>query len=149
MSLIKRTNENFPFRSMISDLLDNESLVGSELSNLKNYLSKTLPATNVKELDNQFQIEMAVPGFSKNDFKINIENDVLTISGEKKEERDEKKENYTRREFNYSSFERSFTLPDVADENGIKAEYKEGMLQLVIPKKQEALKKAKKQISIQ
>jgi len=149
MALIKRPNENLPFRSMLSDLLDNETFFGTDLSNFKNYISNTLPATNVKELDNQFQIEMAVPGFSKNDFKINIENDILTISGERKEEKNEKNENYTRREFNYSSFERSFTLPDVADENGIKAEYKDGMLQLVIPKKQEALKKAKKQISIQ
>lgn len=149
MSLIKRNGENSPLRTMLTDLFDSNSFFQSDLNNFKTFFSGQLPAANVKETDNQFEIELAIPGFSKNDFKINIDNDVLTISGEKKEEKKADKDNSTRREFNYSSFERSFTLPTIVDENGIKAEYKEGLLQLVVPKKEEARKKAKKEISIQ
>lgn len=98
----------------------------------------TMPSVNVKELDNGFEIHVAAPGIRKEDFKINLERNVLTISSEHKTENEEKDENgtFTRREFNYSSFSRSFTLPEVAEPEKIEAAYEEGILKILVPKKE-------------
>lgn len=99
----------------------------------------SLPAVNIKENDNEFIVEVAVPGMDKNDFKIDLENDILTISSEKVNNNQEKKDNYTRREYSYQSFKRSFTLPkNIVDSNKIKAKYTAGELIIEIPKKEEA-----------
>jgi HSP20 family protein len=97
--------------------------------------SSALPAVNVNEKEKEFEIEMAVPGMKKSDFKIEQENSTLTISSEKEEETEEKKRDYMRREFNYSSFCRSFNLPENCSEDRISANYQDGILKVTIPKK--------------
>ena len=97
-----------------------------------------VPAVNIKEENDKFVLEMAAPGMKKNDFHISLEENVLTISSEKKEEKEEKNDNYTRREFFYNTFTRSFTLPENVDVENIKADYKNGILTLNLPKKEEA-----------
>ena len=97
------------------------------------------PAVNVRENDDQFEVELAAPGFDKKDFKVEVLDNVLTISAEAKTENEEKEgEVWTRREFRYNAFSRSFTLPDTVDGNKIVAKYKNGILALAIPKKEEA-----------
>ncbi|MBU8882950.1 Hsp20/alpha crystallin family protein [Kaistella sp. DKR-2] len=98
----------------------------------------TLPSVNVKELDRSFEIHVAAPGIKKEDFKINLEQNVLTISSENSTENEEKDENgaFTRREFNYSSFSRAFTLPETADPEKIEAAYEDGILKITVPKKE-------------
>jgi HSP20 family protein len=91
---------------------------------------------------------MAAPGLTKEDFKINVENDVLTVSNEKKTETSEKNEKYTRKEFSYSSFLRSFTLPEIVDMEKINAGYENGILTLTLPKKEEAKPKSPREIKI-
>lgn len=108
----------------------------------------TLPSVNIKENDEQFEVEVAAPGFEKNDFNIEINNDVLQISSEKKVENEDKDGKYTRREFSYQSFCRSFTLPNTVDSEKINAQYKEGILNITIPKKEEAKPKPAKRIEI-
>ena len=92
------------------------------------------PAVNIQEDEKQFSLEFAVPGMKKDDFKINFENQILTISSEIKEENEETKSNYTRREFAYNAFSRSFTLPKSIVADKIKADYKDGILNISIPK---------------
>ena len=111
----------------------------------------TSPAVNVVEEDNSFRIDVAVPGMSRNDFRIDLDNEVLTIASEKKEEKEEKdKKNsrYMRREFNFQSFKRSFQLPDTIDLEQIKASHDAGILTIVLPKKEEVVQKAPKQIEV-
>ena len=99
----------------------------------------TLPAVNIKENDNEFVVEVAVPGMDKNDFKIDLDNNILTISSEKVNNNQERNDKYTRREYSYQSFKRSFTLPkNIVDSEKIKAKYNAGELVIEIPKKEEA-----------
>jgi HSP20 family protein len=103
----------------------------------------TFPAANVKESDKEFTIELAVPGKSKEDFKIDLDQNLLTISSEQKENKEEKTENYTRKEYSYQSFRRSFRLPETADEQETSANYTDGILKIVIPKKDSKKQSAK------
>ena len=105
--------------------------------------SGDIPAVNIKEENDKFVLEMAAPGMKKDDFQINLDNYQLTISSEKSEKNEEKKDNYTRREFMYSTFSRSFTLPKTIDVDKIKADYKNGILTLTLPKKEEEAKLTK------
>ncbi len=105
--------------------------------------SGDIPAVNIKEENDKFVLEMAAPGMNKDDFKVNLDNYQLTISAEQKKEKKEKEDNYTRREFVYSSFSRSFTLPKTIDIEKIKADYKNGILALTLPKKEEEAKLTK------
>ena len=109
-------------------------------------LGSNLPSVNLKETDTQIEVELAAPGMKREDFKVEIDNDVLMISSEKEEVR--KKDNYLRKEFNYQSFSRTFTLPETANENKIEANYKDGILHVVIGKKDGAKKRALKTIPI-
>ena len=93
-----------------------------------------MPAVNIKETDTTFELEVAVPGMKKDDFKIEVKEGMLYISAETSSEQEEKEENYTRKEFNFSSFSRSFWLPENVKTDDIKANYKEGMLQVTLPK---------------
>jgi HSP20 family protein len=109
----------------------------------------TLPSVNIKENSESFEVEMAAPGLAKNDFNIELNHDLLTISSDKetgKETTDGQE--FTQREFSYQSFSRSFTLPNSADSEKIKAKYENGILKVVIPKKEEAKPKPARQISI-
>jgi len=105
-----------------------------------------VPSTNVQEDENAYRLELSVPGFSKKDFKIDLEKNLLTISSEVKEEKKEENVNYTRKEFVYGNFCRSFTLPEIIEAENIKAEYKNGILLVTLPKKEEV--KIKKEIQI-
>jgi HSP20 family protein len=115
----------------LSDFFDNDRFFDADW--LKRM--QVVPAVNVKELDKEFEIEMAAPGLNKKDFKINIENGVMTIFTEKKEEKEEKEDNFTRREFNYSSFTRSFNLPENINPEKIDARYEDGILRILLTKK--------------
>ncbi|OAB78674.1 Hsp20/alpha crystallin family protein [Cochleicola gelatinilyticus] len=108
----------------------------------------SMPAINIKDNENEFIVELAVPGMKRDDFKVDVDNDLLTISAEEKNERIEEDATYTRREFSYSSFKRSFNLPELVDEDNITANYKDGVLGVVIPKKEEAKPKPPKSIEI-
>ncbi|GAB1451722.1 Hsp20/alpha crystallin family protein [Draconibacterium sp.] len=109
----------------------------------------SLPAVNVKETNDDFVIELAAPGMEKNDFKINFKNNVLTISSEKKNEHEEKSDNYTRKEFSYQSFQRSFTVAEnavVGDK--IEAKYNNGILNITLPKRDEVKPQPEREIKI-
>ncbi|MGK7389918.1 MAG: Hsp20/alpha crystallin family protein [Candidatus Cyclobacteriaceae bacterium M2_1C_046] len=107
----------------------------------------TMPSVNISETENDFKLEVAAPGMKKEDFNIVVNDNVLTISSEKtREEREEEK--FTRREFSYEAFQRRFTLPKTVDEENINASYKDGVLEISIPKKEEAKRKSPRQIDI-
>jgi HSP20 family protein len=108
----------------------------------------TAPAANITELEGSFQLDLAVPGMSREDFKIDVENNLLTISSEKQAQNEENEKNFTRKEFVYGSFSRSFTLPKSVDADNINASYKDGILQIVLPKKEEEKTKIKREIAI-
>jgi HSP20 family protein len=110
--------------------------------------SVTVPSVNIKEGKDEYAIEVAAPGFDKKDFRIDLNNNVLEISSEKEVKEENKDEKVMRREFRYSSFKRTFTLPDTVDTEKIKASYKDGILSISVPKKDEAKVKPTKQIAI-
>lgn len=132
MTLVKFKRPRLPwYDSMFSDLLGTDRLLTDDLL-MEN---RWIPAMNVKETDDLFEIEIAAPGFNKKDFEISVENGLLKITAECKEETKKDEENFTRREFNYNSFVRSFTLPENVDEEQlIDATYKRGILKLVLNK---------------
>ncbi|MDB4902250.1 MAG: Hsp20/alpha crystallin family protein [Mucilaginibacter sp.] len=106
-----------------------------------------VPAVNISETDGHYHIELAAPGLKKKDFKLNLDRNVLTISAEKQTEQTENDKKYNKREYSYSSFVRSFTLPDSADDKSIEAEYTDGVLKINVAKREEA-KMASRQIAI-
>ena len=109
----------------------------------------TLPSVNIKENTGEFKVEVAAPGFDKDDFKLELNHDVLTISSEKQIENEAKEnEHYSKREFSYQSFTRSFTLPDSADSERIDASYDKGILHVSIPKRDDAKPKPSRMIEI-
>lgn len=109
---------------------------------------ETMPSVNVKETDNEYELEVAAPGMDKKDFNVTVENGVMTISAEKELKKDKEEDGYTRKEFSYTSFHRSFTLPEGADDGKIDAKYKDGILHIILPKKPEAKPQAAKIIKI-
>lgn len=144
MSLVKFSN-NRP--SVLDRVFDNDIFDWSH----KNYsnTNTTLPSVNIKEDANMFEIDLAVPGFDKSDFKIELDNDVLTISSEKTiENSEEEDKKITRKEFSYQSFKRTFTLPVIVEIDKISAKYDNGILRINIPKKEEAKPKPVKKISV-
>lgn len=144
MTLLKRSEwPSLVGNSFLTDFFDGDKFFDSDL--LRN---RSVPAVNVKETDKNFEIEVAAPGLSKKDFKVTAENGVLTISSEKKEEKEQKGKNYTRKEFSFSSFSRSFTMPENTNEDNIKANYEDGILKLQIAKKEIGQPKAKKAIEV-
>ena len=106
------------------------------------------PLANILEHPDSFELDLAAPGLKKDDFKIHLENNVLTISSEISDEKEEETKNYTRKEFHYSSFSRSFTLPRTIDLDKIKADYDSGVLKVMLPKKEDARMDIKKEIKI-
>lgn len=142
----ERGVSNLPrFSSWFDNFFDNEVGTGF-LSNFNTGI--TLPAVNIKEDAEKFTLEIAVPGMKKSDFNVDVDNKVLSISTETRTETNEHEENYTRREFGYSSFKRTFTLPESVNSDHIKAEYKDGILSVKLPKKEEAKEKPAKRIEI-
>lgn len=112
------------------------------------YRGGRTPSVNIVEDNDAYHIEIAVPGLSKKDIRIDLDNDLLTISYERKESNDENSRNYLKREFSYSSFSRSFQLPDTIDSDKIKANHTDGILSISLPKKEEVVTKAQKSIEI-
>ena len=142
MNLIKRNT--VPFPSIIDELLKPDWLGGMQNFNTN------VPAVNIKETDTSFGIELAAPGKNKEDFNIEIDHNVLTISSEEKTEKEEKSNEgkYTRKEFSYASFRRAFTLPETVNTDSINATYENGVLHVALPKREEALPKPKRLIEI-
>ena len=106
------------------------------------------PALNIKETTDKFEIELAAPGYNKKDFEVTIDDGCLNISAKKEESKEEKDENYSRKEFSYASFERSLQLPDSIADEKIKAKYDNGILKFSLAKKEEAKKQKPKVIEI-
>ena len=135
MTLVKFNNSQrnavSPWFNDVFDSLFNDSVLNDR------FVTKT-PAVNIAETENAFEIELAVPGLKKEDFKINLDKNVLSVSAEKKAENVEEGKKYSKREYSYTSFVRSFTLPEVADQAKIEAEYTDGILKLNVAKKEEA-----------
>lgn len=151
MSIVKRNNGSLlpaNARTLFDDFFSRE-LFNWGNNNYSSTLS-TIPSVNIKENEVNFEVEVAAPGMEKQDFQIALEGNLLTISSIKKNQTEERNENYTRREFSYQSFQRSFELAkDVVDEEHIQAKYENGVLKLTIPKTEEAKKPARRLIEIQ
>ncbi|WP_296381511.1 Hsp20/alpha crystallin family protein [Winogradskyella sp.] len=149
MSLIKFNNRNRLFPSWNNESL--KSFLSSDDFFNNDFFEEDslMPAMNVKEHDEDFEIEFAAPGFSKKDFEVTIDDNILNVCGEKKHEVEEKEEDYTRKEFSYNSFRRSLTLPkSVSTDQEVKATYKNGILKLNLHKKEEAKEQPKKVIEV-
>ncbi len=140
MSLVKRHNMLFP--SLFNDLMTPDWFGG--LENGKN----NVPAVNIKENEKDFELELAIPGLKKEDVNIEVDENILTISSEVKSDKEIKENNFTRKEFSFSSFKRAFSLPETIDEDKINAKHEDGILKLTLPKKEEALPKPKRLIEI-
>lgn len=137
----KKNNVLMPgFNDIFESVLEDTFFSGRRVSNL--------PSVNIADSPDAYQIELAAPGLRKEDFKVSVERDMLTISTEKKSERHQGEVSYTRKEFSYSAFTRAFTLPESADVDRIEASYVDGILKLTLPKKEEA-KAVSRQIEIQ
>ena len=135
MNLIKFNNQP-RFTNLLDHVLFNDVLTNDYHAN---YCRK--PATNIIENEESFELSLAVPGLEKDDIKIDLEDNLLTISAEKEEKTENV--NFSRKEFGYQSFSRAFTLPKTVEADKIKADYKNGILNIIIPKMEEAkLKKA-------
>ena len=109
---------------------------------------KSLPAVNIVEGENEYTIEVAAPGLEKKDFRIDLDNDCLTISSAREQSSEDRQDHYTRREFRYNSFSRSFNLPETVNAESITASHKNGVLNVNIPKKEEAKAKPARQIAV-
>ena len=148
MTLLKRSESHYPsIPSFIDNLFSRDWMDWSNL----NYSSTntTLPAVNIRETENEYELEVAAPGMKKNDFKINLDQNQLTISSEWNKEKKENDGDYSRKEFSYQSFQRSFTIPEhIVDGDKISAKYNDGILSVKIPKKEEAKPKPAREIKI-
>ena len=145
MTLIRKNDWMFP--AVFNDFFDNENFFRGDLLDTR-FFKNTLPAVNIMENEKDFMIEVAAPGFSKKDFHINVDDKVLMIKGEKKEEKKVKEENYTKREFSYNSFQRTFNLPQFVLADKIEGKYEDGILKIMLPKMEEARKKNRKEIAV-
>jgi HSP20 family protein len=144
MTLMRFSNQ---YPSLFDRFFENDLFDWSS----RNYsnTNTTLPSVNIKESSENFEVEVAAPGLTKDDFKIELNHNLLTISSEKEIENETKEgQQFSLREFSYQSFSRSFTLPNTADSEKIGAKYENGILRIVIPKKEEARPKPARQISI-
>lgn len=142
MNLIRFNQDPVSLLSELMEDIDRNFIWGSAGSR------QMMPAVNISENEDGFMLEMAAPGLKKSDFKINLDNNVLTISSEKQEEQEDSKQNYSCKEFNFSSFSRSFTLPKSIDFDKIKADYKDGILRVSLPKREDAKVALNRQIEI-
>ena len=136
MTLVKFANgqKNNGLNPLFTDVFD--SVLNDKFFTDK-FTAKT-PAVNIAETENEFEIELAAPGLSKEDFKISVEKNILTVSAEKKTEAEGTDKKYSKKEFSYNAFTRTFTLPETVDYAKIDAAYTDGILKLNIAKKEEA-----------
>lgn len=143
--LVKRNGNLFP--SLITDVFESTPFFTPDFLNNWDFAVK-IPSVNITDNAKNYLIELAAPGLDKKDFKIEIDNNLLTIRSEKEEEKNEENKNFKRREFSYSSFSRSFQLPENVASEKIDATYENGILKLSVPKKEMEASKQKKQIKI-
>ena len=141
MTLVKRS-DLWPSNSFFDDFLTRDLFDRSENNEGR------VPRVNILETDDDFRVEMAAPGRKKSDFQVALDNNVLTIQSEGDEPSQDQERTFTRREFDYQAFQRTFYLPNTVEREKIKAKYEDGILSLVIPKKEEAKKKPVKTIAI-
>lgn len=152
-NLVKSNGSNgtlFPTIPSLFDDFFSRDWFDSSLANWR-MSGATLPAVNVMETNDDFRIEVAAPGMKRGDFRVELDNNVLTISSQREDKSEEQSDdgNYTRREFSYQSFQRSFSLPErkvLGDK--ITAKYVDGILHVVVPKSEEAKVKPAKQIAV-
>ena len=142
MSLVKHTNPWL--KTAFEDLFQDDWL----RSDAAKSLGVQIPAVNIIDEENQFEIELAAPGKVKEDFKIELKQDLLVIETETKTIEKPEKQKYSRREFNYNQFKRSFTLPDSIDVGKINAKYEQGILRVILPKKEESAISSKRLIEV-
>lgn len=149
MNLIRRNgNQNPGFPRLFFEDVFGRELFNWENKNFSN-TSTTLPSVNIKETAENYEVEVAAPGMDKNDFKVTLDGNLLLISSTKENEQTSQEESFTRREFCYQSFQRSFELPkNVVDEDKISARYENGLLLLSIPKREEVKQKPPRLIDI-
>lgn len=149
MTLVKRNGSLLSPLPMLFDDIFNRDFFNWGNANFSN-TNTTIPAVNIKETAETYEVEVAAPGMNKKDFKVELDGNTLIISSEKTNQKEENEgERYTRKEFSYQSFQRTFTLQkDVVDIDKIKAKYENGLLHLTIPKKEEAKQKQPKLIQI-
>lgn len=147
MTLVVKRNGNV-FPRIMNDLFETSPFFGTDLLDTNIDFTVKAPSVNIIENNKEYQVELAAPGLEKKDFKIELENRVLSISSEVEEEREEEDANYKRREFSYNSFCRSFQLPEDVLADKIDARYEGGILKLHIPKKEVTVSKPKKEIKV-
>ena len=148
MTLARITDRMFPTIPSFIDNFFSRDLMDWNNSNFSS-TNSTLPAVNIRESEDSFQIEVAAPGLSKENFKVNLDRNLLTISSEIKHEKEEGDKKYSRHEFSYQSFQRSFTLPEAAVEGDkITAKYVDGILYVALPKREEIKPKPARDIEI-
>lgn len=147
MSIVKWNN--YPGMTNLFDDFFSRDLWNWGLAN-NSTTNTTIPAVNIRETADSFEVEMAAPGMKKEDFKVELDGNTLTINSEAQNQAEEKEgERYSRREFSYQSFQRTFTLPkNVVDVDQINAKYENGVLRLLIPKREEAKQKPPRMIEI-
>lgn len=141
--MLPTLRSNFP--AFVSHIFDDD-FMNDVFSD--SFRKQSVPAVNISEDKDGFRIDVAAPGLTKEDFKVELNNNVLTISSEKKNENEEKEEKIVRREFSYSCFRRSFAMPQSIDAEKISATHKDGILSVIVPKREEAKEKGPKMISI-
>ena len=149
MNTLQKRMETFPsLKSVFSDFFETplEKYFGDNFFT-GNAWMKQIPSTNISETDNNYKVEIAAPGLKKDDFKVTVDNGMLNISAEKEEKKEEKDKNYTRKEYSYNSFSRSFYLPDTVMSDKLDAHYEDGVLHIMLPKKVEA-KKVVKEVKV-
>lgn len=145
---IRRLNRPFTFNNDFDRFFNDFFNAPTQSGTVKRKTDASLPAVNIEESEEAFHISVAAPGKQKEDFNIEIHDGIMSISSEESTESTSEEPNFTRREFNYSSFERRFTLPENIAEDNVKAEYVDGILKIAIPKVTEQPKENKKTITI-
>ena len=143
-----RSHFNRDINDIINSFFDNSRLDSFSSSPRRSYSNPdSVPKANIKKTAQGYNIQLASPGFSRDDFTVDVEDSVLTIGASKSTEQDQDYDNYTSREFNYSSFERSWTLPEGSTTNRLSANYEAGVLSIDIPVEHEETKKISVQVS--
>lgn len=141
------SQNNFPsWSNWIDNFLNDDQM--PLLNSLNFNRGITLPKVNILETADAYAVQMAVPGLKKSDFHIDLEEQLLSISADLQEEQNSSDAQYTRREFGYSSFKRTFSLPETVNDDQIEASYNDGILSILLPKKEEAKRKPAKTIKI-
>lgn len=151
MALLKTNGNRTLFPALVDDFFNTDVFFTPRLIDVNgglNGLIENIPSANITETNDAYKIQVAAPGLEKKDFKIEVENGLLSVSAEKQTEEKEEKENYSRREFSYNSFSRTFSLPENSVSDKLEAKYDKGILSLTLPKKEITLTKPKKEIKV-